>query len=299
MKQTALKMPALKRPNFRQLLRCYGIITVGCLIFSLSFDWFFAPNQVGVGGVTGLAQIINFIFPKLTIGTLEIVLNIPLFILGWIFIGFHLLASSLFSMLVTSVTIDLFAALIDFPPMDSMLACLCGGVIMGISMGIVFSQGATTGGSDIVARLMKLKWPWFPIGKLIVLPDFLILSLVALTFHKVEAALYGLVALYVSAKVMDWVLYGMDTSKVAYVITDKWKEISDAILAQNRGVTILHAEGAFSGSAKRVLMVAFKQKEIVQIRKIVSDIDSKAFCIVCDAHEVLGEGFGAYQKENI
>lgn len=292
-------VPALKKTDWKQLLRCYATIAIGCLIFSLSFDWFFAPNLVGVGGVTGLSQIINHLFPKLTIGMLEILLNIPLFISGWIFIGFHLLASSLFSMLVTSVTIDLFAAMIPFQSMDPMLASVVGGAMMGLGMGIVFAEGATTGGSDIVARLLKLKLPWLPVGNLIMVPDFIILSLVALTFHKVEAALYGLIALFVSSKVLDLVLYGMDTSKVAYVITDNWREISDAILSLERGVTILHAEGAFTGNEKRVLMVAFKQKEIVQIRKTVHEADPAAFCIVCDAHEVLGEGFGEFQQENI
>lgn len=292
-------VPALKKPDWKEILRCYSVITVGCLIFSLSFDWFFAPNAVGVGGVTGLSQIIHHLFPKLTIGTLEILLNIPLFVAGWIFIGFHLLASSLFSMLVTSVTIDIFAALITFPSMDPMLASMVGGAMMGLGMGIVFVEGATTGGSDIVARLLKLKLPWLPVGKLILLPDFIILTLVALTFRKMEAALYGLIALYVSSKVLDLVLYGMDTSKVAYIITDCWQETCDAILSMERGVTILHAQGAFTGNEKRVLMVAFKQKEIVEIRKTVSAADPRAFCIVCDAHEVLGEGFGEFQKENI
>lgn len=292
-------VPDLKKSDWKQLLRCYATITVGCLIFSLSFDWFFAPNVVGVGGVTGLSQIIHHLFPKLTIGTLEILLNIPLFVAGWIFIGFHLLASSVFSMLVTSVSIDLFAALISFQPMDPMLASIVGGAMMGLGMGIVFIEGATTGGSDIIARLLKLKLPWLPVGNLILVPDFMILSLVALTFHKVEAALYGLIALYVSSKVLDLVLYGMDTSKVAYIITDNWQETSDAILSLERGVTILHAQGAFTGNEKRVLMVAFKQKEIVEIRKTVHAADPNAFCIVCDTHEVLGEGFGEFQKENI
>lgn len=292
-------VPNLKKPDWKQLFRCYAIITVGCLIFSLSFDWFFAPNMVGVGGVTGLSQIIHHLFPGMTIGTLEILLNIPLFVAGWIFIGFHLLASSLFSMLVTSVTIDLFAALIPFQSMDPMLASIVGGAMMGLGMGIVFIEGATTGGSDIIARLLKLKLPWLPVGNLILVPDFIILSLVALTFHKVTAALYGLIALYVSSKVLDLVLYGMDTSKVAYIITENWQETSNAILSMERGVTILHAQGAFTGNEKRVLMVAFKQKEIVLIRKTVQAADPNAFCIVCDAHEVLGEGFGEFQQENI
>jgi uncharacterized membrane-anchored protein YitT (DUF2179 family) len=151
----------------------------------------------------------------------------------------------------------------------------------------------------VVARLLKLRFPWLPMGKLVIAPDAVILALAALTFGRVEAALYGVVALYVSSRVLDMVLYGMDTSKVAYIITDRWREITDAILAMDRGVTILEARGAYTGQARHVLLVAFKQREIVQLKSAVHDIDPAAFLIVCDAHDVLGEGFGEYKKEEI
>lgn len=282
-----------------QYLKSYTVITVGSLIFAVAFDWFFVPNQVGMGGVTGLAQVVNALVPAAPVGVLVILLNVPLFLAGWKFIGWHMLASSLFSMAVSSVAIDGVAALHTFVPMDPMLACLCGGAVMGLGLGMVFSQGATTGGTDVVARLLKLKFPWLPMGKLILIPDFVVLMLVALAFGREEAALYGLVGLFVSAKVMDTVLYGMDTSKVAYIISDNWRDLTAAILALDRGITILRAEGAFTGREKRVLMVAFKQKEIVQIKRTVHATDPAAFFIVCDAHEVLGEGFGEYGREEI
>ena len=280
-------------------LRSYGIITVGSVIFAVAFDWFFSPNQVGMGGVTGLAQIMNALLPAIPVGVLVIALNVPLFLAGWKFIGWHLLASSLFSMAVSSVAIDAVAAAHTFTPMDPMLACLCGGAVMGLGLGIVFSQGATTGGTDVVARLLKLKYPWLPMGKLILIPDFVVLVLVALAFGSEQAALYGLVALFVSARVLDTVLYGLDTSKVAYVISDDCQDLTAAVLALGRGITVLRAEGAFTGREKRVLMVAFKQREIVELKKAVHKADPAAFLIVCDAHEVLGEGFGEYGKESI
>ena len=134
-------------------LRSYGIITVGSVIFAVAFDWFFVPNEVGMGGVTGLAQVVNALLPAVPVGVLVILLNVPLFLAGWRFIGWHLLASSLFSMAVSSVAIDAVAAVHTFAPMDPMLACLCGGAVMGLGLGMVFSQGATTGGTDVVARL--------------------------------------------------------------------------------------------------------------------------------------------------
>ena len=256
----------------KKQLRSYGIITVGSVIFALSFDWFFAANAVGMGGITGLAQVLNVLFPALSVGIGTILLNVPLFLAGWKFIGFHLLASSLFSMTVSSLAMDGIALLYTFSPMDPMLASICGGAMMGAGLGIVFSQGATTGGTDIVARLLKLKFPWLPMGKLILIPDGVVLALTAIAFQRLETALYG-------------------------AVSNHWQKISDAILAYDRGVTILNATGAYSGSEKHVLMVAFRQREIVEIKEIVHEADPAAFLIVCDAHDVLGEGFGEYQKE--
>lgn len=284
----------------RQTIRCYALVALGSVIFALAFDWFFAPNQVAMGGVTGLAQVINAVFPPLSVGVLSFLLNVPLFLAGWKFIGFHLLASSLFSMAVSSAAIDLIAAVYPFAPMDPMLACLCGGALMGVGLGIVFSQGATTGGTDVVARLMKLKLPWLPMGKLMLVPDFIVLALAAAVFGRVEAALYGAVGIFVATRVMDTVLYGLDTSKVAYIISDRWEELSRRLLDElDMGVTLLRGQGAYTGREKQILMVAFKQKAIVQVKRTVHEVDSGAFLIVCDAHDVLGEGFGDYQKEEI
>lgn len=284
----------------KKQLKSYAIITLGSLIFALSFNWFFAVNAVSMGGITGLAQVLNVLFPGLPVGMATILLNIPLFLAGWKFIGFHLLASSLFSMTVSSAAMDIISLFYTFPKTDPMLAAVCGGALMGAGLGIVFSQGATTGGTDIIARLLKLKFPWLPMGKLILVPDGVVLILAALAFGRVEAALYGAIALYVSAKVMDAVLYGLNASKVAYIISENWQAISAAILELlDRGATILNATGAYSGQEKHVLLVAFRQREIVEIKKLVHEADPTAFLIVCDAHDVLGEGFREYQKEEL
>lgn len=284
----------------RELLKSYGIIALGSVIFAASFDAFFAVNEVAMGGITGLAQVIHAVLPQVSVGLLSFLINIPLFLLGWKYIGFHLLASSLFSMAVSSAAIDVIAAIWTFPPMDPMLACLCGGALMGLGLGMVFTQGATTGGTDIVARLLKLRFPWLPMGKLMLLPDGVVLALAMVAFGRPETALYGAVGIFVATRVMDTVLYGLDTSKVAYIISDRWEELSQAILHdQDRGLTILHGQGAYTGREKQVLMVAFKQRDIVRIKKTVHDLDPSAFLIVCDAHDVLGEGFGDYQKEEI
>ena len=181
-----------------------------------------------------------------------------------------------------------------------MLAAIFGGGLIGLALGIIFAKGATTGGTDLIARLVKLKLPWAPMGKLLLVIDLAVILLVAVAFGDVTAALYGIIAQVVSAYVTDLVLYGMDTSKVAYIISDKAKRISDAIVKDmDRGVTVLRGEGAYSGAEKEVLMCAFKQKEIVTLKEMIFDIDKKAFIIVCDAHEVTGNGFKTFRKNEI
>lgn len=282
-----------------QKVRSCGIITLGAVIYALAFDWFVAPNQIAMGGVTGLAQIVNALVPVLPVGVLSILVNVPLFLAGWRLLGGRLLVSSLYAMAVSSLAIDVIAWIHTFPPMDPILATLYGGAGMGVGLGLVFSQGATTGGTDIIGKLLKLKFPWLPIGKLVMIPDMVVVILAAVVFGTVNAALYGLIQMYLLSKVMDMILYGWDTSRVAYIITDRWEETVQGLLDMNRGVTLLQGKGAYTGAEKQVLLVAFRQREIVPIKRMLREIDPKAFFIVCDAHEILGEGFGDYQKEEI
>lgn len=282
-----------------QKVRSCGIITLGAVIYALAFDWSVAPNQIAMGGVTGLAQIVNALVPVLPVGVLSILVNVPLFLAGWRLLGGRLLVSSLYAMAVSSLAIDVIAWMHIFPPMDPILATLYGGAGMGVGLGLVFSQGATTGGTDIIGKLLKLKLPWLPIGKLVMIPDMVVVILAAVVFGTVNAALYGLIQMYLLSKVMDMILYGWDTSRVAYIITDRWEETVQGLLDMNRGVTLLQGKGAYTGAEKQVLLVAFRQREIVPIKRMLREIDPKAFFIVCDAHEILGEGFGDYQKEEI
>ena len=280
-------------------VKSYAVITLGSLLYALAYNIFYAPNLVAMGGLTGLGQVLNALIPVLPVGTTVFVMNVPLFFLGWKFIGGHLLVSSLYAMTFSSFAIDVLDMIYQFPPMDTMLAAIFGGALLGAGIGLVFSKGATTGGTDLIARLLKLKFAWLPMGTLVLIPDFIVIVLAAIAFGKVESALYGIVSLYITTKVMDTVLYGLDSSKVAYIISDSYREIADAIIAMDRGATLLHGEGVYSGNEKKVLMVAFKQKEIVPLKEKVNEIDPHAFLIVCDAHDVLGEGFRTYSKDDI
>ena len=283
----------------RHYVKSYAVITLGSILYALAYNIFYAPNLVAMGGLTGLGQVLNAIIPVLPVGTTVFVMNVPLFFLGWKYIGGHLLVSSLYAMTFSSFAIDVMDMIYRFPPMDTMLAAIFGGALLGLGIGLVFSKGATTGGTDLIARLLKLKFAWLPMGTLVLIPDFIVIALAAMAFGKVETALYGIVSLFITTKVMDMVLYGLDSSKVAYIISDACKEITDAVMAMDRGATILHGEGAYSGDEKKVLMVAFKQKEIVPLKEKVNEIDPHAFLIVCDAHDVLGEGFRTYSKDEI
>ena len=284
----------------KQLILSYLVITVASAIYALGFDWCYAPNQIGFGGITGLAQVINAAVPVLSIGVLVIILNIPLFFLGWRLLGGHLLLSSLYAMFISSVFVDLMAAFITFKPMDPMLAAIFGGILVGLSLGLIFLQGATTGGTDLAARLLKLRLSWLPMGKLLMAVDLVVIAAAAVAFGNLSSALYGVVSLYISTVVMDMVLYGMDSAKVAYIISQRPEDISKGIFREmDRGVTILHGEGAYSGEEKRVLMCAFKQRQIVPLKHLVKEIDPTAFLIVCDAHEVLGDGFRSYHANEL
>ena len=290
----------MDKANVRRLFFSYLWITLASAVYALGFDWCYVPNQIGFGGITGVGQIINHFLPIAPIGGVVIVLNVPLFLLGWRLLGGHLLFSSLYAMFISSVFVDLFAALIPFQSMDPMLATIFGGLLIGLSLGVVLLQGATTGGTDLLARLLKLKISWLPMGKLLMAVDLVVIAAVALTFQNFSSALYGVVSLYIASVSMDMVLYGMDQAKVAYIISDRPKEISDAIARElDRGVTILHGMGAWSGEEKKVLLCAFKQRQIVPLKRIIRAIDPEAFLIVCNAHEVLGDGFRSYQQNEL
>ena len=290
----------MTKHTLSRMVRDYAWIALGSVLYSLSFDWFYVPNQIGFGGLTALGMILNHLSPSIPIGTVVLVLNVPIFLLGWKVLGGHTLGSSLFAMAATSVLVDLIAALYTFPPMDPMLAAVFGGVSLGASLGMIFSKGATTGGTDLIARLLKLPFAWLPVGRLLLVVDLSMLLAVSIAFRSMESAMYGMISLYISTLVMDGVLYGMDQSKVAYIITATPRIMAEEIDRQlDRGVTFLRGEGSFSGKERLVLMCAFKQRQIVPLKALVHELDPQAFLIVCDAHEVLGQGFRRYQKNDI
>ena len=275
----------------RNVLTQYLIITASCALYAVGFNWMFDPNHISVGGFTGLGQIINYLLPGLPI---VIILNVPLFVLGWRFIGKDFLFSSVYATAVSSLMIDGLAAVHTFKPMEPILACLYGGVIIGVSCGIMLREGATTGGTELAARLLKLKLESLSIGTLCLAIDILVTVTYALIFRDLTRALYGMISLSLISVSIDKVVYGPNAAKVAYIISDRHEELTHRLLELDRGVTLLQGKGAYSGKDKQVILCACARTQIIPVKRAVQEIDPDAFVIVCDAHEILGEGFGVY-----
>ena len=286
--------------KFVRILRDYSVITISCLLYAFAFNCFFQPNSLAMGGFTGLAQVLNHLVPVLPIGTMVFVMNVPLMIIGVKKQGWGLLFSSIYAITVSSAMVDTMAALIPFPTMDPLLACLYGGVLMGVSLGLMMLKNATTGGTELAARLLKYVVPSISIGKLCLAIDITVVSFYALVFQNIHSALYGAVAMYVCSIAMDMVVYGSVNAKVAYIISDKCEEITEKLLASDVGATILTGKGAFTGTEKNVLMCAAKPAKIARVKALVASVDpDKAFVIVTDAKEVYGEGFGEYGEGSL
>lgn len=270
----------------------YALIALGSALFAAGFQFFLYPNSIIVGGVSGIAMIINYL-TDLPVGVLNIVLNIPLFIIAWRHFGTRFIVSSFVGMLLSSVLVDLFALTNYSPTDDMLLACIIGGAVKGFGLGIIYYAGTTTGGTDIVAKFVRLKFPYINFGTLLMLTDAVIIIAFAVIFKEVEGAMYAVISMFVVSKVIDLVLYGIDNSNVCYIISEKSEQlVKDITDRLHRGVTILEGEGAYSHQNKQVLLCVVKRTQIADIRKIIKNIDEKAFFIITDAKNVFGKGFG-------
>lgn len=278
--------------NTKEYIVKYALVVLGSALFAAGFQFFLYPNSIIVGGVSGIAMIINYLI-GLPVGIMTIVLNIPLFIIAWKHFGGKFIISSLVGMLLSSLLVDLLATLNYSPTGDMLLACIIGGAIKGFGLGIIYYAGATTGGTDIIAKFVRLRFPYINFGTIVLLTDAVIIIAFALIFDRVEAAMYAVIAMFVVSKVIDLVLYGIDNSSVCYIISENSEQlIKDITDKLHRGVTILSGEGAYSHKDKQVLLCVIKRTQIADIRKIIKNIDENAFFIVSDAKNVFGKGFG-------
>ena len=282
-----------------KLLWEYFVMVAACAVYALSFNCFFQPNHLSMGGFTGISQIINRYLPLIPVGTLTVVLNVPLLIIGVKKLGWGMLARTLFATVMGSLIIDGLDLVYRFPAMDPLLATIYGGVLLGFSLGLLMRVGATTGGTELAARLLKFKLPHLYIGKLCLTIDVMVIVIYAVTFKNINNALYGIIAMYIASLVMDMVVYGSANAKLTYIISEHSEEITRHILGKDMGVTLLKGRGAYTGAEKQVILCAIRRNMIVPIKAAVTAIDPNAFIIVCEAHEVLGEGFGVFSPDSL
>ena len=280
-------------------LKQYGIITFGCALYAFGFCWCCVPGHMTLGGLTGIAQIINAFFPDFPVGIMTLMMNMPLFVLGLKLLGRNVLFSSLYAMAVSSLMIDGINAIHSFQPLDQVLACVYGGIICGLAFGVMLQQGATTGGTELAARLVKLKVQQLPVGKLCLAIDVVIIIAYSLTFRQLTQALYGIAMTYICTTMIDKVVYGGNAAKMAYIISSRHEEITRQLLEMDLGVTLLEGSGAYAHKTTQVVMCAFSRSYVIPVKKLVQKIDPDAFIIVCDTHEILGEGFGTYDPQGL
>lgn len=273
-------------------LREYVIITLASLVYAFGFNWCFVPNNMAYGGMTGLVLIADYIFGGIPVGTWLIICNIPIFLVGGKLLGKTMLYRSIYAMFISSALIDVVAYFYTFDPMDPILAAIYGGLTMGLPLGIILTQRASTGGTDLLSRVIRLKVGCLPVGQVMLAMDVVVITLSVIITKNLDSGLYGLVAMYVTALAMDSVTYGVDKSQVAYIISGKHDEVREALIQKlNRGVTVIPSQGGWSGDPRPMIMCAFRQRQIVSLKNIVRDVDPDAFFISCPAHEVLGQGF--------
>lgn len=271
----------------------------GSAVFAAGFAFFLQPNDMSPGGISGLSLVVVELLGFGSVGTLSILINLPLFILGGLKIGKQFFAGSLLGMILSSLLIDIFASL-GLPAVEPLMGVIYGGVVCGFGLGVVFVSGTSTGGSDILVRLLKLHYRNVPIGQISICFDAVVVLLTGLVFQDLNKALYTGITVFLCGKVVDAVVYRFDYSNVALIISREYEAIAHAIgVKLDRGATFLHGEGSYSHRDTKVVLAAVKKQQITELKELVMEIDPSAFVIVQEAHQVLGDGFSRYSRNSL
>ena len=287
-----------EKKTLKQHIKDYVIITIACVFYGLSISQFLDPNDIAPGGVSGLSMIINRII-DIEVGTIILMINIPILLLGLYKFGFKFLVSTIYATFMGSVFTNMLAV---YPPVtkDPLLATICGSALASVSIGFIFKCGATTGGTDIIVKVLRLKFPHLKTGRLFLMCDLVVVLLSAFVFEDTDSALYAVIGVFLMSVVFDLVLYGADGAKLIYIISDEWKAISTRLLMElDVGVTYLEGEGAYSNEKKRVIMCVVRKQIAPQVEEVVKEEDAGAFMIVSSAAEIYGEGYKNIYSEKI
>lgn len=286
----------MKKERILKLLIKYAVITLGCIIFSLGVSLFLDANHIASGGVTGIAIIINYLTGFNT-GITIILINVPLLILGAVFFGRHFIVSTVYATVTSSLMIELWNFLLEknLPfTNDLIISSVLGGALFGIGLGLIFRMGSTTGGTDVIVKILRKKFRYIKTGIISLTIDSVIIGISAIIFKNFELTCYTVVSIVVIALCFDWVLYGGNTTKLVYIITaeENCGQMCDRILKElDVGATYLDGKGAYTGNDKRVIMCAVKNILFPKLRDIVKEVDPEAFTIVTSAKEIYGEGY--------
>lgn len=286
-------MDLLSQKGIRTFLVDAVFFLAGSILYAASVNIFSAPNNIAPGGFTGIATMLNYLF-GLPIGVTILVMNLPFFVWGAVEMGKKFLAKVIAGTVVTSVVIDLSAPFMPVYQGDMMLTCIFGGILCGAGLALIYMRGGATGGTDLIAMLLTRRIRTVSLAHLILIADMTIVLATLPVYGTIESPLYALVFIFVSTKVIDMVMYGIDsgTGKMMFIISRRNEKIRDRILEEmDRGVTELKSRGGFSGVEGEVLLCAVRRNEMPKIFDIVKAEDPKAFVIVGDAHQITGEGF--------
>lgn len=266
-------------------------IFIGTGIYAFGIYAFTAPNQIAPGGITGIATVVNA-FTGFKIGTLVTLFNIPLLLLGFKTLGKRFIFNTLLSTVFFNIQVDYLYPFLPVYKGNLILAAIFGGLFIGLGLAIVFMRGGSTGGMDIISKSIQLKYPHISLGKIVFVTDLIVITIAALSFRSIEAALYAIIAMFVSSKAIDALLYGTTMGKMVIIVSKRSDDIAKLIVSDlARGCTVLNANGAYTGEEKRVLICACKDAEFYELKRIVKRLDPSAFIIVTEAGEVFGEGF--------
>ena len=285
---------SLKEKKKILLIRKYSFeilqIIIGTFIMAMAVSQFLLPNQLSSGGFTGIATIFYYLL-KLPMGLTIILLNFPLFILSWIKKGREFFFKGLLGTVLLSIFIDI---LDKFPSItsDRLLACIYGGIVMGLGTSLILRANASTGGTDMLAYIIREFKPTYRTGNLIVMIDIVIILLNVIFFRKIEVGLYSAITIYLMGKVIDIVFEGVNFTKIIYIVSDKYLEISSKIAEHvGRGITGIHAKGMYTNDEKMMLWCVASRNEAMRIKQISKKIDPHSFLVISNAREAFGMGF--------
>lgn len=288
------------RTPFKKILRSYLRITLASLVYGLALALFLDPLDLAPGGFSGIAIILNR-FLAIGVGTWFMILNVPVLLLGiWKF-GIHFTISTIYSTALTSLFTNLIAQYFGmYAVEDIILGVVFGSVLVAAAIGVTFLCGATTGGSDVIVKLLRLRYPHIKTGRIFFLMDLVVVTAAGIAFRNVNAALYSLISVFLMSYVLDLVLYGRDGAKLIYIISDRSDAISSRLLQElDVGATHISGKGAYSGKEKQVIMCVIRKVVYPKAEEIVREEDPEAFLIVSNASEIFGEGYKSYFDERV